>query len=104
MSIDKDNMFSYKTGDSVTRGVFNVYQAKNGGIFMLMGRSKTLLTEIQISELGINVYSLTDFDYDDYLKFYASKAINQLDDLSNRLDETKVKIGKIKENEQDSKS
>lgn len=68
----KYNYFSYCiSGNAEKIGCFNVYQSKNGAIYILMGTSFTRLTLKQINELGIEVHSLLDFDYDEFQKAYA---------------------------------
>jgi len=57
------------TGGSV-KGDFNIYQAKNGSIQLLMGNRNVELSQEQVLKLGIDVYSLIDFEYDDYKAHY----------------------------------
>ncbi len=72
---DRYNSFSYKTGrNTVTKGFFNVYQAKSGAIYIQMGITITKLLESQITDLGLDVYSLIDFSHDDYIKHYKTEA------------------------------
>lgn len=68
------NIGSYKfySGNMSFKGAFNIYQAKNGSIVLVLGTSHTNLSEKQIKDLSIDVYSLKDFEYDDYIKFYKS--------------------------------
>jgi len=69
---DKVNYFSYKvSGNTVVHSHFNIYQSKSGAIYMLMGAAFTQLTLKQINELGIDVYSLLDYNHDDFQKAYA---------------------------------
>ena len=72
----KSNSYSYETVSGVSKGWFNVYQAKNGKIYLQMGNVVTPLTESQINELCIDVFSLLDFDYDDYKNAYCKEARN----------------------------
>lgn len=70
------NRYTYEvTGGSVS-GDFNIYQAKNGSIQLLMGNKNIELSEEQVNKLSIDVYSLytmgCDFDYDLYKNFYKS--------------------------------
>nr|WP_032072487.1 hypothetical protein [Clostridium botulinum]BAP25747.1 hypothetical protein [Clostridium botulinum] len=64
--------FSYEVVDGKVKGAFNVYQATNGKIYLLMGTGYTALAEQQIKDLGIDVYVLIDFDYELYKKAYTS--------------------------------
>lgn len=64
------NQISYTTENGYVRGDFNIYQGKNGAIYLLMGKSYTELTEKQIQELHINCYDLLDFDIDLFNKLY----------------------------------
>lgn len=50
-----------------------LYQAKNGGIYMMVGKCYTELTLKQIEDLYIDCYSLEDFDYDDFKQHYGIK-------------------------------
>jgi hypothetical protein len=66
-----DNKFFYKgSNDSKISGFFNIYQSKNGLIWIQMGNSCTKLTHKQIGDLNIDVFGLADFDYDDYKEAY----------------------------------
>ena len=62
--------FTYYAGDYKITGDFNIYQARNGGIYLLMGGRVTLLSFQQIQDLGIYVYELDNFDIDDFNEFY----------------------------------
>lgn len=71
----KNNQFAYETGNNtVTKGWFNLYQGKNGAIYIQMGSTITKLTESQLHDLGTDVYSLKDFDQDEYLRHYKNEA------------------------------
>lgn len=48
----------------------NVYQAKNGGIYISCGSVFTELSEKQINDLHIDVYSLEDFDFECFKRHY----------------------------------
>jgi hypothetical protein len=67
------NKFSYEISKGSVSGDFNVFQARNGLIFLSMGRGQTPLSENQISILGIDVYSLIAFDYDLFKKAYEER-------------------------------
>ena len=62
--------FEYKSGDIKFKGAFNIYQARNGAIMLLMGTQISALTYSQIIDLNINCYLLSDFNYDDFQKYY----------------------------------
>lgn len=49
---------------------FNIYQAKNGGIYISKGSLYTELSRKQIEDLRIDVYSLDDFDYECFKNHY----------------------------------
>ena len=50
---------------------FNLYQAKNGAIYIMLGNSATKLEYKQIEELKINVYEdIDDFNFTDFKKYY----------------------------------
>jgi hypothetical protein len=77
MKLQKDNKYIYKVDNGTVSGYFNIYQARSGHIMLMMGKGVTQLTERQVMELNIDVYSLMDFDYDDYLKAYSLVPIEQ---------------------------
>ncbi|APH17016.1 hypothetical protein NPD5_3870 [Clostridium sporogenes] len=66
------NKFSYEVANGSVKGDFNIYQATNGKVYMLMGKGYTVLEEQQIKDLGIDVYELIEFDYELYKKAYTS--------------------------------
>ena len=54
----------------MSKTYFNIYQAMNGGIYLMIGKKVTELTVSQILDLSIDVYDLDDFDYDMYCSRY----------------------------------
>jgi hypothetical protein len=70
--------FEYELGDTKFKGAFNIYQARNGAIMLLMGTKVSALTYSQINDLNINCYELTDFNHDDFSKYYLSGSANVL--------------------------
>jgi len=62
--------FEYQTLSASHKGYFNIYQAKSGQVYIMMGNVCTGLTEKQIKDLNIDCYSLEDFSHDDYMLFY----------------------------------
>ncbi len=65
------NQFSYSlSNNSYSKGLFDIYQAKNGGIQLCMGNSHTALTHAQVVELHIPCYELKEFSQDDFNNFY----------------------------------
>ena len=70
--------FEYETGDIKFKGAFNIYQARNGAIMLLMGTKISALTYSQINELNIDCYELEDFNHDDFHKYYQSGSENVL--------------------------
>ena len=65
------NQFPYKLSqESPVKELFIVLQSKSGCINLLMGTCWTRLTKQQISDLGIDVYSLEEFNYDEFHKAY----------------------------------
>lgn len=51
-------------------GFFNIYQGKNGCIYIQMGSAFTALNLQQINALCIDLYSLPEFDIDNYKLWY----------------------------------
>ena len=66
----KTNYYSIAVQGCSEEGFFNIYQGQFGHIFLAMGNRVTKLTEQQVLDLRIDVYSLIDFVYEDYLKAY----------------------------------
>ena len=64
--MEKNNHYTCNTESGTNRGFFKIYQSKSGFIFLQMGNGYTKLTQEQIDDLGINLYSLEDFSQDDY--------------------------------------
>ncbi|PAV30231.1 hypothetical protein CIL05_07120 [Virgibacillus profundi] len=64
------NRFEYETDNGWVVGYFDIYQARNGFIYLVMGNNFTKLTLGQIEQLNINCYSLKDYDHDDFVKAY----------------------------------
>lgn len=65
---------SVRLNDKVSSiGAFKVYQAKNGGIYLLMGTKVTALLKSQLMDLGIdhNLYEMIDFNQGAYNVYYA---------------------------------
>ena len=62
--------FEYQSGNSKFKGYFNIYQARNGAIMLLMGSKVTALSYSQINELDIDCYNLEDFSHDAFVKYY----------------------------------
>lgn len=60
----KNNYYCYQINDKEKiSGFFRIYQAKDGGIYLMMNNVFIRLSKEQIDELGIDVYSLEDFDF-----------------------------------------
>ena len=66
----KMGKFSYQAGGTTHKGEFNVYQARHGGIMLLMGTAAICLTQQQVNDLAVDCYGLADFDIDAYKNFY----------------------------------
>jgi len=66
----KLNKYCYKTNEGFMSGYFNIYQAKNGCIYLQLNNCVTKLSSKQIQNLKIDCYSLEDFDIDLFNKFY----------------------------------
>ena len=66
----KANRYTYKTETGTTAVFFNIYQGKNGFIYLQMGIGHTKLTKSQIEDLGMSLYDIKEFDHDQYLKSY----------------------------------
>ena len=62
--------FEYDSGNTIFKGAFNIYQARNGAIMLLMGSKASVLSYSQINELDIDCYELIDFNHDDFVNYY----------------------------------
>ena len=62
--------FEYQSGNTKFKGDFNIYQARSGAIMLLMGSKFTELSYSQINELDIDLYSLEDYNHDDFVNYY----------------------------------
>lgn len=81
----KKNFYCYEKRDSIAKGMFNIYQAKSGGIFLNMGNNFTLLSQKQINDLGIHLYDLIDFNIDEFNSYYDSRTWTPLTAIEKRL-------------------
>ena len=64
------NKFTYDVKGGSVSGTFNIYQARNGAIMLLMGSKVSVLSYSQINELDINCYELIDFNHYDFVSYY----------------------------------
>ncbi len=55
--------------------IINFYQSKIGQIIISFGEVAIPLTKNQIDKLSLDVYSIEDFNLDDYKKFYKQKGV-----------------------------
>lgn len=65
-----NNKFCYEIKNGKCSGHFNIYQAKNGSIQLVMGNCYTTLTSQQVLALNLDLFSLIDYDHDKYIEFY----------------------------------
>ena len=64
------NEFKLELENGWLKGNFNIYQGRNGKIYLMLGNSLTVLTLQQIESLGIPVYELKDFDHNSFVNAY----------------------------------
>lgn len=67
----KNNKYQYKINGGYIKGFFNIYQARNGKIYVQLGNNITDLTYQQIEDLKIDVYELDEFSHEDFIKAYS---------------------------------
>ena len=78
----KCNYYTYEGERNTSHtGYFLIYQARDGKIYITMGNNSAPLTKEQIDILGIHVFDLMDFDYDDYQKAYKGRLVPQLQNV-----------------------
>lgn len=58
------NKYSYRTQNGTVKGHFDIYQGRDGSIYLLLGNSVTRLSLDQVNELKINTYNLKNYDHD----------------------------------------
>ena len=75
----KSNTFSLSTNNGIQTGAFNIYQGKNGGIYLFIDHCHTLLSQSQILDLQLPVDQLRDFDQRIYRAFYSKAHSIQTD-------------------------
>lgn len=63
-------IFTFPSNVGLVKGLFNIYQGRNGGIYLAMNYNAVQLTIDQITSLQINLYCLKDFDQQLYDKQY----------------------------------
>ena len=68
--LNLNNYYTYNVEGGTVSGGFSIYQARDGFVRLNMGDCVTKLTHQQVLDLHIDVYSLIDFDHDDYIKAY----------------------------------
>lgn len=62
--------YNYKHKDITFKGDFNIYQAKNGAIMLLMVKRAVE----QVNKLPIDCYALKDFDVESFSGYYVNSA------------------------------
>lgn len=62
--------FNCNTTSGKSEGAFNIYQARNGGIVLLLGDAITFLTIANLHDLRIDVSELNDFGQEDFRNYY----------------------------------
>ncbi len=72
-----NNKFCYEIKNGKCSGYFNIYQAKNGSIQLVMGNFYTTLTSQQVLDLNLDVFSLIDYDHDKYIEFYKEEIMKR---------------------------
>lgn len=68
----KQNHYTYNdnTSKGTNEGAFNIYQARNGGIALVLGDGLTFLTIQNLQDLKIDVTELKDFDTAEFRQYY----------------------------------
>lgn len=72
-----NNKFCYEIKNGKCSGYFNIYQAKNGSIQLVMGNCCTTLTSQQVLDLNLDVFPLIDYDHDKYIEFYKEEIMKR---------------------------
>lgn len=62
--------FNCNTTSGKSEGAFNIYQARNGGIVLLLGDAITFLTIANLHDLRIDVSELNNFSQEDFRNYY----------------------------------
>lgn len=72
------NKYCYEIKNGKRKGYFNIYQAINGSIQLMMGNYNTTLTAQQILDLNIYTFDLIDYGHDKFLEFYKLGDSNEI--------------------------
>lgn len=72
------NKYCYEIENGKCKGYFEIYQAINGSIQLMMDNCSTTLSAQQILELNISVYTLINYDHDKFLEFYKLGDSNEI--------------------------
>jgi hypothetical protein len=71
------NKYCYKTRYSKVKGFFNIYQATNGSIQLMMNNCNTTLSLKQIKDLHVPICDFIDFDVTKFKIFYRGDTKNE---------------------------
>jgi len=66
----KQNQYCYQTATGTATGFFNIYQARDGAVYLFMNNKSCKLSLEQIGKLEIDIFNLEDFIYEDFYKAY----------------------------------
>jgi hypothetical protein len=66
----KENCCYITTKYSKYKMPFNLYQGRNGGIYLGIGSGTILLTKEQLLKVDLPFIEVNDYDHQLYLKFY----------------------------------
>ena len=77
----KSNTFNLSLNSGIESGAFNIYQGRNGGIYLHMSHSCTLLLRNQIDDLQLPIWNLRDFDKNGFLDFYSNDFLTKSEAL-----------------------
>ena len=70
----KSNQFSYEIPEGTRKGAFNIYQGRDGAIYLLLGTVATPLTLQQVNHLSITPEHVMDYDQDKFNYHYNIEA------------------------------
>lgn len=71
----KSNQFSYEIPEGTRKGAFNIYQGRDGAIYLLMGTVYTALTLQQVNDLHITPDCVKDYDHDKFGYYYNIESV-----------------------------
>ena len=75
----KENYCTLTTKYSKYTMPFNLYQGRNGGIYLEIGVGAILLSKEQLLQLDLPILEVDDYDHNLFIKFYGLEKVSEGD-------------------------